>query len=149
MTASSAAGTERIDNGVCSAVAEPVPREREALGRNLPESSSRCQLVKLRHLLWAQPARQHVEIVDPQEILRARMMARPVDERQQQRVDVVGGRRRGTEGVNAYPAGPQLLPAETFRQHLQVRDLPMHVERMRDAVSIDPVVMTLIGDEAS
>jgi hypothetical protein len=106
LAASSAAGTERIDNGVRRAVAEPVPRECEAVGRNLPEPSSRCQLLKLRHLLWAQPARQHVEIVNPQEILRAGMMARPVDEREQQRVDVVGGRRRGTEGVNAHPAAP-------------------------------------------
>ena len=65
-----------------------------------------------------QSARQHMEIVNPQEILRARMMARAVDERQQQGVDVVRGHRRGTEGGNADPAGPQFFPAETFGEHL-------------------------------
>src|SRR5262245_62677217 len=77
-TASSAAATECIDEIVRCAVSEPVARECEPLGRNLPEPSSRRHLLKLDHLLAAQPARQQVQIVDPQKIERARMMACPV-----------------------------------------------------------------------
>ena len=73
---------------------KPVPREGEPVGRKWTEAARTGDFLHLPHLFRCQPARQRVEIVDPQEIARSRMMTCKVDERQQQRMHIVDGDRR-------------------------------------------------------
>src|SRR5712691_5892867 len=76
MRLASALGVDdRFDRGC----AEPLARDPQSVRDNFTQAADPGELLDVRHLLRCQSAREHVEIVDPQEIARSRMMAGAVD----------------------------------------------------------------------
>ena len=129
------------------APAERQERLLQAVGADRPHTPLAGELREASLLLFRQPLDEQVEIVEPQQVRRIRMVRDPMQAREQQAMRVARAERMRAEAGEGGRVADDLVVGQQVGKGDRIRDPPVHVQRMRDPGAIDELTVELRHDE--